>query len=211
MKAKHILAVGAAGVTLLGASTLSVALLGQGVVYAAEATAKPSDPSAVTRTYYKVIGGAYGSAEIPNVSSDDSYKEPKAISGYKFDHSEPDNGGRVWVHYYVKDSASTTGSSANTGNNTGSSTNTGNNTGSNANTGNNTGSNADTSTGSNIDKDEYKWLTVSGKYQLYINNNLVKGWQTVGGKTYYFDENGFMKTGILEIKDKRYYLSLIHI
>ena len=127
---------------------MTAALSNQDAVYAVEPKAKPADPSVVTRTDYKVSGGAYGATSITGINSDNKYNDPKDIPGYKYIGSEPDNGGRVWVHYYVKDSASTTGSSSNTGNNTGSSANTGNNTGSSANTGNNTGSNANTSTGS---------------------------------------------------------------
>ena len=142
---------------------MTAALFNQDAVYAVEPKAKPADPSVVTRTDYKVSGGAYGATSITGINSDNKYNDPKDIPGYKYIGSEPDNGGRVWVHYYVKDSASTTGSSSNTGNNT--------------------GSNANTSTGSNIDKDEYKWLTVNGKLQLYINNNLATGWQEVDGKS----------------------------
>lgn len=123
MKTKHILAVGAAGVTLFGTSSLSAALFEQETVYAVETEAKPTNPDEITQTSYRTSDGT----SIPNVSNDEKYRSHKEISGYKYIRSgfEFERGKSIWVHYYAKDASSTGDSSNNngSGNNNGSTTN----------------------------------------------------------------------------------------
>ena len=43
-------------------------------------------------------------------------------------------------------------------------------------------------------------------YSYYKDNAPLKGWQTIGKKKYYFDENGEVKSGFYKIDGKLYYL-----
>lgn len=64
MKAKHILAIGAAGVTLQ-ASTLTAALFSQDAVYAVNLKTKPADHLLLlAQTIRFPTGGAYGATTI---------------------------------------------------------------------------------------------------------------------------------------------------
>ncbi len=53
------------------------------------------------------------------------------------------------------------------------------------------------------------WNQVDGKWQYVPEEGdglfYVTGWAEIGGKIYYFDENGFMQTGWLEVDGKWYY------
>jgi len=53
------------------------------------------------------------------------------------------------------------------------------------------------------------WNQVDGKWQYAPEEGdglfYVTGWAEIGGKIYYFDENGFMQTGWLEVDGKWYY------
>ncbi len=45
----------------------------------------------------------------------------------------------------------------------------------------------------------------------FQDGDFLTGWQTIDGKTYYFDENGVVKTGVVTIDDQLYYLGDIDI
>ena len=187
MKAKQILAVGAAGVSLLGSNILLASIDHDSVVYAEQAP----DGQFTNGTTWKYLNGKNGYADYKFESG--YVANAGSIAGYTHVKSERD--GHNWVHYFNPISSDSTNTSIDTSSQ-----------GKNSSVNNTANNHSDTNNGADVIKDEYKWLLVNGKYHLYINNNLAKGWQTVGEKTYYLEEDGSMKTGILEIKDKRYYL-----
>mgnify|MGYP000161122980 CR=1 FL=1 len=45
-------------------------------------------------------------------------------------------------------------------------------------------------------------------YQHEDESYTTSGWETIGGKNYYFDEAGRMKTGWLKLENTWYYLSI---
>ena len=190
MKVKHILAVGAAGVTLLGASTLLASISDELTVYASQNTTENPNPENFRSTQWRYRD----KSNLPlTFKYAEKYSgEPGEFPEFTYVKSYSDGG--IWVHEFaLKAGATPPASNDNTYVNTNS-------------TGRNNTDHVDFSdTNSNNQKNEYKWLTVNGKPQLYINNNLATGWQKVDGKIYYFDDKGVMKTGILELKDKRYY------
>ena len=62
------------------------------------------------------------------------------------------------------------------------------------------------------EKEEKKVLTgwnynqAFGGYAYYKDNKPVRGWNTIGGKKYFFDTDGIVKEGFQTIGDKLYYL-----
>ena len=56
---------------------------------------------------------------------------------------------------------------------------------------------------------ENGWLTLNEEAgrKSYVNgsNNLLKGWQTISGERYYFDNIGIMETGEFKVGNNWYY------
>ena len=193
MKVKHILAVGAAGVTLLGASTLLASISDELTVYASQNTTENPNPENFRSTQWRYRD----KSNIPlTFKYAEKYSgEPGEFAEFTYVKSYSDGG--VWVHEFaLKAGATPPASNDNTYVNTNS-------------TGRNNTDHVDSSdtNSSTNQKNEYKWLTVNGKPQLYINNNLATGWQKVDGVWYYLDGSGAMQTGWLQDGGTWYYLN----
>ena len=50
------------------------------------------------------------------------------------------------------------------------------------------------------------WIKSNGEYYYYISGKKATGWKTIGGKKYYFDENGVRQHGLVTVGADKYYL-----
>lgn len=50
------------------------------------------------------------------------------------------------------------------------------------------------------------WIKSNGEYYYYVSGKKTTGWKTIGGKKYYFDENGVRQHGFVTIGANKYYL-----
>ena len=56
-----------------------------------------------------------------------------------------------------------------------------------------------------LSKEKVEWKTVNGKKYCYVNNQKVTGERQIGGHWYYFDGNGVMQTGFVNLGSKIVY------
>ena len=56
-----------------------------------------------------------------------------------------------------------------------------------------------------LSKEKVEWKTVNGKKYCYVNNQKVTGECQIGGYWYYFDGNGVMQTGFVNLGSKTVY------
>ena len=56
-----------------------------------------------------------------------------------------------------------------------------------------------------LSKEKVEWKTVNGKKYCYVNNQRVTGERQIGGHWYYFDGNGVMQTGFVNLGSKTVY------
>ena len=56
-----------------------------------------------------------------------------------------------------------------------------------------------------LSKEKVEWKTVNGKKYCYVNNQKVTGERQIGGHWYYFDGNGVMQTGFVNLGSKTVY------
>ena len=56
-----------------------------------------------------------------------------------------------------------------------------------------------------LSKEKVEWKTVNGKKYCYVNNQRVTGERQIGGHWYYFDGNGVMQTGFVNLGGKTVY------
>ena len=56
-----------------------------------------------------------------------------------------------------------------------------------------------------LSKEKVEWKTVNGKKYCYVNNQKVTGERQIGGYWYYFDGNGVMQTGFVNLGSKTVY------
>ena len=56
-----------------------------------------------------------------------------------------------------------------------------------------------------LSKEKVEWKTVNGKKYCYVNNQRVTGERQIGGNWYYFDGNGVMQTGFVNLGSKTVY------
>ena len=56
-----------------------------------------------------------------------------------------------------------------------------------------------------LSKEKVEWKTVNGKKYCYVNNQKITGERQIGGHWYYFDGNGVMKTGFVNLGSKTVY------
>ena len=137
MKAKRFLAVGAAGVSLFGASALLASVSNHSVVYADQAP----DGQFTNGTVMKYLNGKYGYADF---NFQNGYvATPGSIPGYTYVRSGRD--GHNWVHYFISNSdAAAMNNGANSGSQGNSSTTTSTNTGTQGNSSTTTSTNTGT-------------------------------------------------------------------
>ena len=56
-----------------------------------------------------------------------------------------------------------------------------------------------------LSKEKVEWKTVNGKKYCYVNNQKITGERQIGGYWYYFDGNGVMQTGFVNLGGKTVY------
>ena len=56
-----------------------------------------------------------------------------------------------------------------------------------------------------LSKEKVEWKTVNGKKYCYVNNQKITGERQIGGYWYYFDGNGVMQTGFVNLGSKTVY------
>ena len=56
-----------------------------------------------------------------------------------------------------------------------------------------------------LSKEKVEWKTVNGKKYCYVNDQKVTGERQIGGHWYYFDGNGIMQTGFVNLGSKTVY------
>ena len=56
-----------------------------------------------------------------------------------------------------------------------------------------------------LSKEKVEWKTVNGKKYCYVNDQKVTGERQIGGHWYYFDGNGVMQTGFVNLGSKTVY------